>query len=198
MPPYRFTHVFDAPVHMLPGERTALYATVFASRPQRCLEIGTLHGGSAVITVAALDDIGQEARLACVDPNPRVEPHTLERIKHRATLVEGFSPDALKDATELLGGRFDFAMIDGDHSLEGVIRDLEGVLPHLEPGAYLLMHDAHYYEVADGIAQVCERHAGLIDCGLLSRESTPDLGGAVDPTGKPVVWGGMQLLRWVG
>lgn len=65
--PTGFGTILDAPVHMLPPERVLLYSTVFGVRPERCLEIGTLHGGSAVITVAALDDIGS-GKLVCVDP----------------------------------------------------------------------------------------------------------------------------------
>lgn len=197
MPPYRFTHVFDAPVHMLPGERVALYSVVFAARPARCVEVGTLHGGSAVITVAALDDIGEDGRLVCIDPEPQVLPETWASIEHRAQLITGYSPDAFPEAQRLAGGPFDFAMIDGDHSLAGMIRDLEGVLPYLADQAYVLMHDAHYYEVRDGIQQVCARFPGqLIDCGLLSTEGQPDVNGATDPSGAPIVWGGMHLLRY--
>lgn len=195
MPPYRFTHVFDAPVHMLPGERVALYSAVFSARPERCIEIGTLHGGSAVITVAALDDIGG-GRLVCVDPNPQIADATWSSIEHRATLVEGHSPDALGEAERRAGGKFDFAMIDGDHSLAGMIRDLEGVMPYMADEAYILMHDAHYFEVADGIREVCARYPDrLVDCGMYSREGQPDHAGATDPTGATIIWGGMRLLR---
>lgn len=188
--PTRFGTIHDAPVHMLPSERVLLYSTIFGVRPERCLEIGTLYGGSAMITVAALDDIGGDGRLICVDPEPRVAPEIWGTIGHRATLLKGFSPAILPQAEQEAGGKFDVALIDGDHSHAGVIRDVVGVMEVLAHGGYMLMHDAHYDEVREGIDELLQQHPDrLVDLGMLSSASTPDA------NAETVEWGGIRVLR---
>jgi predicted O-methyltransferase YrrM len=187
--PSRFDTIHDAPVHMLPPERVLLYSTIFGTRPKRCLEIGTLHGGSAMITVAALDDIDQ-GRLVCIDPEPQVAQETWAKVEHRATLLKGFSPEILAEAERTAGGKFEVALIDGDHSHAGVIRDVVGVMDVLADGGYMLMHDAHYDEVRDGIDELLRTYPGrLVDCGMLSAASTPDA------NADTVEWGGIRVLR---
>jgi predicted O-methyltransferase YrrM len=187
--PSRFGTIHDAPVHMLPPERVLLYSMVFGTRPERCLEIGTLHGGSAMITVAALDDIGR-GKLVCIDPEPQVTPETWAGVEHRATLLKGFSPQILAEAEKTAGGKFEVALIDGDHSHAGVIRDVVGVMDVLAEGGYMLMHDAHYDEVRAGIDELLSANPDrLVDCGMLSSPSTPDA------DSDTVEWGGIRVLR---
>src|SRR5262249_16740121 len=165
--PTRFDAIYSAPAHQVAQERAVLYALVFGTQPARCLEIGTLKGGSTVIICAALDDIGA-GRIACVDPHPQVSPDTWSRVNHRATLIQGMSPDVLPRAAEAVGGAFDFAFIDGDHEREGVIRDIEGVLPLLAPTAHLMLHDAHYFGIREAIDEMLIKHQDcLLDCGMI-------------------------------
>ncbi|HMD96037.1 MAG TPA: class I SAM-dependent methyltransferase [Terriglobia bacterium] len=187
--PARFDVVHQAPVLMTMTERVLLYGLVAGLRPLRCLEIGTHKGGSAMIITAALDDIGV-GRLACVDPNPVVKPEHWQTIAHRVTLQQGCSPDILPAASQAVGGKFHFALIDGDHSTAGVVRDIKGVLAYLEDDAYLLFHDAHNREVVAGI-NAARNDAGdcLVNCGMISTEKTVDLE-------HDALWGGLQLLRF--
>lgn len=186
--PSRFDVVHRAPVLMTIAERVVLYGLVVGLQPERCLEIGTCQGGSAMITVAALDDLGAGS-LSCVDPNPLVKPEHWRAIAHRATLFQAPSPGILPIVTRAAGGKFDFALIDGDHSTAGVVRDTEGVLPHLENKAYLLFHDAYNSEVAEGIAIALRGPKNcLVNCGMVSTERTVD-------SEHGVLWGGLQLLR---
>jgi FkbM family methyltransferase len=187
--PNRFEVVNCAPVWMTMSERVLLYGLIAGLRPRRCLEVGTFKGGSALIIAAALDDLG-DGRLACVDPNAQIQPEHWQSIAHRATLFQAPSPDVLPQASLAVGGKFDFALIDGDHSTEGVIRDIQGVIPHLENEAYLLFHDAHNSEVIEGINRCLREPANsLTDCGVLSREKTPD-------AAPGIFWGGLRLLRF--
>jgi len=144
-----------------------------------------------MIIVAALDENGS-GKLACVDPKPEIKPEHWQTVQHRARLFEASSPQILASAANALGGLFDFALIDGDHSREGVIRDVEGTLPLLARSACLLFHDVHHEPVASGIKEVLRKHPNqLVDCGLLSVQRTPDPSPAV-------FWGGLQMLRFVG
>jgi len=183
-------------VEMLLPERLLLYSTVFGLKPRRALEIGTFRGGSASLICAAMDDNGF-GKLVCVDPEPRILPEAEERIRGRATVIAGASPDVLPRAREAAGGAFDFALIDGDHSREGVVRDVEGTLPHLADEAYLLFHDCHYFEVEEAIDAVLVARGGeLVDGGVLSTARNPVEGEGSTQDGRQVVWGGLRLLRF--
>ena len=122
--------VAGAPALMLDPERVLLHALVRGLRPEHVLEDRNAQGGSTMIMCAALDEIGKGA-IVCIDPNPVVEPQHWETVAHRATMIVGTSPDAVPQAAEMAGGAFDFVLIDGDHTTEGVRRDLEGLLPCL-------------------------------------------------------------------
>jgi predicted O-methyltransferase YrrM/SAM-dependent methyltransferase len=190
--PARFGVVYTTPAHMTAAERVYLYGLVFALRPQRTIEIGTFRGGSALIIGAALDDVGA-GTLVCIDPVPQVAQEHWALVAHRATLLAEPSPAAVAHAAEVAGGPFDFALIDGDHTQAGVVRDVEGVLPFLAPDAHLLFHDAHYFEVADAIDRMLVEHADrLSDCGMVSTERTPE---SRSIGGRQVVWGGLRMLR---
>ncbi|MGH9161086.1 MAG: class I SAM-dependent methyltransferase [Vicinamibacteraceae bacterium] len=182
-----------APVLMTPAERIVLYATVIGRRPARVLEIGTHKGGSAMIICAALDELGS-GRLVCVDPRPLVADEDWRAIQHRSVLLAGASPAVLTRAVEAAAGPFDLALIDGDHEYAGALADIEAVLPLLAAEAYLLFHDAHYWQVRDAIDHALAAHAELIDCGYLSAEETRE---AREERGHAVVWGGLRALRYI-
>ena len=150
-----------------------------------------------MIMCAALDEIG-EGVIVCIDGNPVVEPHDWERVAHRTSMIVGLSPDAVPQAAEVAGGSFDFVLIDGDHTTNGVRRDVEGLLPLLAPDSYVVFHDSHYWQVGAAIDQslVAFSHV-LVDCGTLSRQEQPEAEGRVE-SGHPVVWGGIRLLRYLG
>jgi predicted O-methyltransferase YrrM len=190
--PSRFDVIYTAPALMTLSERVILYSLVFGLRPQRCLEIGSNKGGSSLIISAALDDIGA-GHLVCVDFDPQIATEHWQQLVHHTTLLKGTSPDILGQALDAAGGKFNFVLIDADHELPGVIRDIEGVLPLLEDEAYMIFHDAHYYQVSQGIDQMLVKYKNrLSDCGMLSVERTPE--GRVE-NGQPVIWGGLRMLR---
>ena len=187
----------NAPAEMLGPERLLLYALVYGRRPKCCLEIGTFRGGSSVIICAAMDDAGC-GRLVCVDPAPRIDDATWQAIQHRAILFDQPSPGVLIKAAQAISDKFDFVLIDGDHTYQGVLNDVEGVLPLLADEAYLLFHDAHYFEVRQAIDAALKQHGKeLLDCGLLSVQYAATQTGELSPIdGQPVKWGGLRLLRY--
>ena len=75
-----------------------------------------------------------------------------------------------------------------------MIKDIEGVLPLLASDAYMIFHDAYYYGVADAIDRMLKKYSDrLTDCGMLSTEQTRE-GRTVK--GRPVIWGGLRMLRY--
>ena len=182
----------NAPVWMSRAERLLLYTLIFTLRPSRYLEIGTFQGGSALVVNAALDALNSQTPLICVDPEWNVAPEDWQKIEHRATFIEGYSPAILPKAEEAAGGKFDFVLIDGDHSYEGVLRDARGVMPHLAPNAYLLFHDSFFTNVARGLNQFANENANhLVDFGSLTREVTVE---AHEEKGA-IQWGGLRLMQ---
>lgn len=181
--------------HLVPREQVLLYSLVFAFSPERCLEIGVLHGGATRIIHAALSDLGR-GRLVSIDPEPRlrIDWHAVE---DRATLLTASSPEALDRAREIAGGPFDFAFVDGDHTAEGALKDLEGLVVVTRPGAFVLLHDAHNAEVQRSVDAALQVGLPYRDCGILARTANPAKTAAegTDPkTGELAVWGGMRLL----
>jgi cephalosporin hydroxylase len=192
--PKRFNVVHTAPAWLTIQERILIYALVAALQPTRVLEIGTFHGGSTLIISAALDDLGSAAPLLCVDPEPQVDPADWAMVKHRATMIRGRSPDALAAAREAAGGPFDFVLIDGDHSQDGVARDIVGVVPTLADDSHLLLHDALYWRVQEGIVRGLEATPDSFeDAGVVSVEGSPETS---TEDGREVRWGGLRLLRY--
>lgn len=190
--------LLDVDAEMLEPEKVLLYGLVFGLKPLYCLEIGTFRGGSSTIICRALDD-SNRGRLVCVDPEPQIPERTWESINHRATLIKGPSPQALADARRAIEGElFDLALIDGDHSFAGALKDLDGCLDHLGDGAHIVLHDCHFFEVRDAIREALRRHPGtLVDCGVVSVSDNPQQGEHAIVNGKLVIWGGLHLLRVV-
>lgn len=183
--------IASAPVWMTRAERLLLFTLAFTLRPARYLEVGTLKGGSALLVNAAMEAAGGDGRLICLDPNPQVSDDHWATLRRRATLLRGFSPDALPEAKQLAGGSFDLILIDGDHTAAGVVRDATGALTVAAPGAHLLFHDAFNADVGSGIDEFVRAHAGrVIDVGPLTRESTSERA----PDGSSLLWGGLRLV----
>lgn len=180
------------PAWMVMSERLMLYALVYGVRPECYLEIGTFKGGSALIVSAAMDAYGGQGRLFCIDPQPQISPEHWQQLAHRTTVVKGGSPIALAQAYQTAGRRFDFALIDGDHSYQGALRDATAVLDYVEDGAYLVFHDSYFGEVATALRDFVEqqRHR-IVDFGSLTREVTYQ----PDPQGSPVRWGGLRVMQ---
>jgi predicted O-methyltransferase YrrM len=79
-------------------------------------------------------------------------------------------------------GGVDFALIDGNHTVEGVLQDLWAIEPVLNTGGYILVHDTfpeqcgghegprhlidHIREVAQGVYDVCELNTAPLNYGI--------------------------------
>jgi len=174
----------SAPAMLSASERCLLYALTLAIRPRRALEIGTMHGGSAQIMVAALDAVG-EGRLVCLYPKPNLKVDW-NTIAHRATLLQEGSPEAVARAREVAGGPFDLCFIDGWHVYGQVLVDACAVLEHMAPNGYILFHDAYLPRVREAIDDFV-RSNPVVDCGIVSRQYN-----TAAPNGP---WAGLRLVR---
>jgi predicted O-methyltransferase YrrM len=188
--PHRLATSLTVHADQKPRERVLLYALVFALAPKRVLEIGVRWGGGTRIIHAAMKDLGHAGCIVSIDPQPEFEGNW-DDVSDCTQLVIGASPGALYAASERAGGDFDFVFIDGDHSYQGALADLLGVVNVTQPGAIVLLHDAYHPPVARAIQEALATHA-FTDCGLLA---TTRNDGIRAETGADVIYGGVHMLR---
>jgi predicted O-methyltransferase YrrM len=170
---------------MLAPEREFLSAFIYSVAPKRVLEIGTHQGGSAAVIVTSMNRLNSGV-LTCIDPDPLIAKDLWQFLCRRTTLIKDRSPGAIPLVSEE-GDKFDIIFIDGDHTFDGVCADIDGALPVLRSGGYILFHDAHFPDVERAINKKLAQSSNLIDCGLVSTGYTTDEAGNR--------WGGLRLLR---
>ncbi len=176
-----------------PREQAFIYAMTLAKNPARVLEIGVCHGGTSRLFHWALEDLGRplpEGVHVGIDPEPKITVEWEELT--RCHLMVGTSPAKLPEAVEAAGGLFDLVFVDGDHSPEGVARDLAGLCDVTAPGAWILCHDWYNQWVAEGIRLALARGLPLAETGIVTQTENR---GWYRPTQSEVSWGGIGILR---
>jgi predicted O-methyltransferase YrrM len=120
-------------------------------QPRTLVEIGTGRGGTLFFLARAATD---DATLVSVDLEGAEfgggykEAYgrllrSFARDRQRIELVRGDSHDPIlqQGVRDLVGGRVDFLLIDGDHTYEGVSADLAAYGPLVRPGGLIALHD---------------------------------------------------------
>jgi|GEM_PF-2667164 len=107
---------------------------------ESCLEIGRFKGGGTVLIASAL---GTGGKLYSIDLESDYDKELTDALKifglnEKVELIVGDSGKVIIPNKNLLGLIF----IDGDHSYEGVKRDIANWYPHLKPEGYMCFHDA--------------------------------------------------------
>jgi predicted O-methyltransferase YrrM len=132
------------------AERCALPTILDRLKPRLSLEIGTYQGGSLQVLAQHSETV------ISVDINPDVA----ERLKQQFPNVEFRSGDSSRLlpslVAELNAARraVQFVLIDGDHSAEGVRRDIEAILQlEVRERLVILMHDGFNPECRRGMRE---------------------------------------------
>ena len=156
---------------MTPSERAAVLALLDTLRPRSSVEFGCADGGltrrlsvysEQVVTV----DIDPKVTLVTADL-PNVRPLCMTTVE----AVRQFRADNV---------RFDFAVIDADHSEAGVRRDLENLLPLAD---VILLHDSYYPPCRAGMLAALAGRDVYFDLDFVP--------GGLQPDG---LWGGLGLV----
>jgi hypothetical protein len=138
----------DSPWQMSYGERSALEGLLSQRKPSLAVEIGTAEGGS--LERIALHST-QVHSFDLVEPQPHI------RELPNVTFHIGDSHKLLPEVLEELaaqGRNVDFALVDGDHSTEGVRQDMEDLLNSPATGDTLIvMHDTMNEVVRAGLEE---------------------------------------------
>jgi hypothetical protein len=168
------------------GERAALEGILAQLRPRRAVEIGTAAGGSLARIARYSEEVHSidisHAEIAGVVPE-NVSLHTGPSARILPALLAEFSA-----ADQPL----DFALVDGDHSFEGVIGDLRALLDApCTARAVILVHDSMNEEIRAGIER-----AGLEDYEKVVYFEPDFVPGYIYRAGaaRHAVWGGLALI----
>lgn len=129
---------------LMVGEASSLYSTVrgFEGTP-RVVEIGRYRGGTALLLAAA----GGDVLSIDIDEGLRESDESLCSALSRLGL-EGKVELVFADSSTLpiQAGSIDLVFVDGNHTYEGVSRDVAHWVPALRHGGILLLHDAKWPE----------------------------------------------------
>ncbi len=174
----------DAIWQMSLGERAAVEGVLAQLRPVLAVEIGTAQG-ACLRRIAAH---AQEAHSFDLEPPSvplpgNVTLHTGDSHE----LLPAFLADLARD-----GRRVDFVMVDGDHSAEGVRRDLEDLLDSdAVVRAVILFHDVANERVRQGIEAVRFDEwpkVAYVDLDWISGQLF------AEPALRNELWGGLGLV----
>lgn len=131
------------------GERAALEGVLTQRRPKLAIEIGTAQGGSLERIAAHAEEVHSFDLVA---------PQLDVAAKSHVHLHPGDSHVLLKQQLEEFasaGRNVDFALVDGDHSADGVYSDMRDLLESpATSDTVILIHDASNEEVRCGIDRV--------------------------------------------
>ena len=123
-----------------------LFEIVLETRPEFVLEIGTQLGQSTKSMLLAMGK-NRFGKLISVDQKRRSDILDVEYpdLKEYCQFIKGSSHDpvTLQVVRNSLpeGKLFDIALIDGDHTYEGVKADYEDYYPLVKDGGLLILHD---------------------------------------------------------
>jgi hypothetical protein len=168
------------------GERAALEGVLAQLRPRLAVEIGTAAGGSLARIARYSEEVHSidvsHAELTATLPE-NVRLHTGPSAQILPALLAEFSA---------AGRLLDFALVDGDHSFEGVIGDLRALLDSpCTARAVILAHDSMNEEIRAGL-----EHAGLDDYQKVVYFEPDFVPGYLYRVGaaRHAVWGGLALI----
>lgn len=147
---YRYTYNFSwmgRPIIQTPQDMVALQEIIWRTRPDVVVETGIAHGGSLVYHASLMELLGGNGRVVGVDIE--IRPHNRAEIeKHpmarRIKLIEGSSVDPATVAQvtrEIAGSQRVMVILDSNHTLDHVERELEFYSSLVTKGCYLVVFD---------------------------------------------------------
>jgi Cephalosporin hydroxylase len=172
---------------MSPSEQMAMIYLMEHVRPRVAIEIGTRFGGSLQVLSRHCE------RVYSLD----IDPEVPERLAGRHANVEyliGPSDRTLPTLVARLqeeGAEVGFVLVDGDHSADGVRKDIDNLL-RFKPVVpmYIVMHDSFNPECRRGL-----READWAGCPYVHAVELDLVAGCVNPApafgDEP--WGGLAL-----
>ncbi len=168
------------------GERAALEGILAQLHPQLAIEIGTAEGGSLQRIAAyskEVHSIDLDHGQLAVKPSEHVHFHTGPSAEILPALLRQFADS---------GRSVDLALVDGDHSFAGVVKDIQTLLDSpATTQSVILVHDSMNGEIRAGIESI-----GLDDYEKVVYHELDFVPGYVYREGvaRDSIWGGIALI----
>jgi hypothetical protein len=179
----------DSEWQMSFGERAALEGLLAQVRPSLAIEIGTAEGGS-------LERVAEySGEVHAFDLNFDLMPSERKGALTNVALHAGDSHVLLPELLEQLAAEdrnVDFVLVDGDHSSDGVKRDMEDLLgsPAIQR-TVIVAHDTMNEVVRDGLERV--RYEAVPKVAYVELDFVPGYMFR-EPSLRHELWGGLGLV----
>jgi hypothetical protein len=183
---------FDGPAQswfMSAAEQTALMHLLQNLRPKVAIEIGTRLGGS----LRAIARFSKQVYSLDIDPTV---PERLGGLYDNVEYITGDSSKtlpALLSSLQSTGAELGFILVDGDHSAEGVRKDLDAILAFVPTvPLYIVMHDSMHPACRAGI-----QAASWEKCPYVHEVQLDYIPGGLNAEASfyRQLWGGLSLTR---
>lgn len=141
------------------GEGKAIQSVIKDNRFERTIEIGCAYGISSLHICEAIRDLPNPEHVA-VDPLQSTEWNNIgvrnvEKAGYEFfRLIEGPSEIALPELMKTKKGHFDFALIDGKHTLDHTLLDFFYLNHLVKVGGIIAVDDLHMYSVNKAVRYV--------------------------------------------
>jgi len=110
-------------------------------------------------------DSGSEIALMSMEAHERAHRKAAEAVKRFGSRARFLIGDSTEMANRVPDGSLDFAFIDGDHSREGVERDIRAWLPKVRQGGIIGGHDYDRPDKGDVTGAVQSMFGGFVKLG---------------------------------
>jgi len=113
------------------------------TNPLRFVEIGSFAGSSLFLNDKALSRVSPQVQGWAIEPGINSQLRSvLDNVSSDITHLQLYSQDALPILQQALAGEYlSYIFVDGDHSYEGVKRDIINYFPLLMSGGLMIFHD---------------------------------------------------------
>ena len=118
-----------------------IYEFVLAKKPDQILELGTAQGYSTCWFLLGLNK-NEKGRILTIDHEDR-QPKIWDQIEIPIERLKSFNIESDQFLKENRI-KFDMVFLDTHHRIEMIIYDLERLIPFLNSGATVLIHDTNY------------------------------------------------------
>ncbi len=135
-----FTHRYD------PDSSAILYSLLRFLKPTSCLEIGTYHGGTTGVIMAAL--LKNECPFSFIASE--IDEECRHETSKNVFQVHGVSPTMIGDITKslfVIPKNLNFLCIDTDHDRPTTEWIVQNIFPRCVPGALVAIHDFAVEEI---------------------------------------------------
>jgi cephalosporin hydroxylase len=129
--------------HKCPLDLWIYQEILVRTRPEVIIETGVAYGGSTLYLANVCDMLGQGSVIGVDIAFDRLAPEV--RSHPRIKLFEGSSTDPLitEEIARICAGRRTMVVLDSDHSMNHVLKELEIYSPLVTAGCYLIVEDTN-------------------------------------------------------